>query len=42
MAHNERHTLVYRHVGREYLLSFAVAFMFFFFIFFINQILLIA
>lgn len=42
MAHNERHTLVYRHVGREYLLSFVVAFMFFFFIFFINQILLIA
>ncbi|MFA6682170.1 MAG: LptF/LptG family permease, partial [Sphaerochaeta sp.] len=42
MAHNERHTLVYRHVGREYLLSFIVAFMFFFFIFFINQILLIA
>jgi len=34
--------LVYRHVGREYLLSFVVAFMFFFFIFFINQILLIA
>jgi len=33
---------VYRHVGREYLLSFVVAFMFFFFIFFINQILLIA
>ena len=42
MAHNERHSLVYRHVGREYLLSFIVAFMFFFFIFFINQILLIA
>lgn len=33
---------MYRHVGREYLLSFVVAFMFFFFIFFINQILLIA
>lgn len=42
VARNERHTLVYRHVGREYLLSFIVAFMFFFFIFFINQILLIA
>ena len=42
MARNERHMLVYRHVGREYLLSFVVAFMFFFFIFFINQILLIA
>ncbi|MDY0290378.1 MAG: LptF/LptG family permease [Sphaerochaeta sp.] len=42
MARNERHWLVYRHVGREYLLAFIVAFMFFFFIFFINQILLIA
>ena len=42
MAHNDRYTLVYRHVGREYLLSFVVAFFFFFFIFFINQILLIA
>ncbi|MBI9093318.1 MAG: LptF/LptG family permease [Sphaerochaeta sp.] len=42
MARNARHMLVYRHVGREYLLSFVVAFMFFFFIFFINQILLIA
>ncbi|HPX29068.1 MAG TPA: LptF/LptG family permease [Sphaerochaeta sp.] len=37
-----RHTLVYRHVSREYLLSFFVAFLFFFFIFFINQILLLA
>lgn len=42
MAQNERHWLVYRHVGREYLLAFIVAFTFFFFIFFINQILLIA
>ncbi|MDD3902522.1 MAG: LptF/LptG family permease [Sphaerochaeta sp.] len=42
MAHNDRYTLVYRHIGREYLLSFVVAFFFFFFIFFINQILLIA
>ena len=33
---------MYRHVGREYLLAFIVAFTFFFFIFFINQILLIA
>ncbi|WP_281047971.1 LptF/LptG family permease [Sphaerochaeta globosa] len=33
---------MYRHIGREYLLSFLVAFFFFFFIFFINQILLIA
>jgi len=42
VAHNDRYTLVYRHIGREYLLSFVVAFFFFFFIFFINQILLIA
>lgn len=42
MAHNDRYTLVYRHIRREYLLSFVVAFFFFFFIFFINQILLIA
>ena len=42
MASSARFNLVYRHVGREYLLSFVVAFFFFFFIFFINQILLIA
>ena len=42
MASSARFRLVYRHVGREYLLSFVVAFFFFFFIFFINQILLIA
>lgn len=42
MVRNERHRLVYRHIGREYLLSFVVAFLFFFFIFFINQILLLA
>ncbi|HVP18900.1 MAG TPA: LptF/LptG family permease [Spirochaetia bacterium] len=32
----------WRYVGREYLLSFAVAFLFFFFIFFLNQILVMA
>jgi lipopolysaccharide export system permease protein len=32
----------YRYVGREYLFSFAVAFLFFFFIFFLNQILVMA
>ncbi|HBO36927.1 MAG TPA: permease, partial [Sphaerochaeta sp.] len=42
MASSARFSLVYRHVGREYVLSFVVAFFFFFFIFFINQILLIA
>ena len=42
MASSARFSLVYRHIGREYLLSFLVAFFFFFFIFFINQILLIA
>jgi len=42
LASSARFNLVYRHVGREYLLSFVVAFFFFFFIFFINQILLIA
>lgn len=42
MASTARFSLVYRHIGREYLLSFLVAFFFFFFIFFINQILLIA
>jgi len=39
---NERYRLVYRYVGREYLLCLLVAFTFFFFIFFVNQILLIA
>jgi len=37
-----RYRLVHRYVGREYLSSLLVAFAFFFFIFFINQILLIA
>ena len=38
----ERHTLLYWYVGREYVFSFIVAFLFFFFIFFVNQILVLA
>ena len=34
--------LLYYYVGREYVLSFLVAFVFFFFIFFVNQILVLA
>ncbi len=34
--------LLYAYVGREYILSFIVAFLFFFFIFFVNQILVLA
>ncbi|MBR4426467.1 MAG: LptF/LptG family permease, partial [Spirochaetales bacterium] len=34
--------LLYLYVGREYILSFVVAFRFFFFIFFVNQILVLA
>ncbi len=34
--------LVYSYIGREYVLSFLVAFAFFFFIFFVNQILVLA
>ena len=41
MLRGGHYSLVHRFVGREYLLSLAVAFAFFFFIFFINQILLI-
>ena len=37
-----RYSLVSSYVGRSYLANFAVAFIFFFFIFFVNQILLIA
>jgi hypothetical protein len=40
MARSFRRTWVY--VGREFLLSFAVAFLFFFFIFFVNQVLVMA
>ena len=36
------HSRVWLYVGREFLLSFAVAFLFFFFIFFVNQVLLMA
>jgi len=37
-----RRTLLYCYVGREYILSFVLAFLFFFFIFFVNQILVLA
>ncbi len=40
MARTHRRTWIY--VGREYLLSFVVAFLFFFFLFFLNQILVMA
>jgi lipopolysaccharide export system permease protein len=36
------HRLTWRYVGREYLISFVVAFLFFFFLFFLNQILVMA
>ncbi len=36
------HRLTWRYVGREYFLSFVVAFLFFFFLFFLNQILVMA
>jgi lipopolysaccharide export system permease protein len=36
------HSRIWRYVAREFLLSFAVAFLFFFFIFFLNQILVMA
>ncbi|MBR1583777.1 MAG: LptF/LptG family permease [Spirochaetales bacterium] len=38
----EKHGLLYWYVGREYVFSFIVAFLFFFFIFFVNQILVLA
>ncbi|MFP4562079.1 MAG: LptF/LptG family permease [Spirochaetia bacterium] len=37
-----RYWVLYSYVGREFTLSFLVAFLFFFFIFFVNQILLLA
>ncbi len=40
MARSHRRIWIY--VGREYVFSFAVAFLFFFFLFFINQILVMA
>lgn len=36
-----RYRILHHHISREFLLSFAVSFVFFFFIFFINQILLL-
>ncbi len=42
MGRKERFGHLYLYVGREYILSFIVAFLFFFFIFFINQILVLA
>ena len=42
MRRRENYWLLYRYVGREYILSFIVAFLFFFFIFFVNQILVLA
>ncbi len=42
MGRRGKHWLLYGYVGREYVLSFVVAFLFFFFIFFVNQILVLA
>lgn len=42
MSRNGGYGKLYRYIGREYLLSFLVAFVFFFFIFFVNQILVLA
>ena len=42
MRRRGNYWLLYRYVGREYILSFIVAFLFFFFIFFVNQILVLA
>ena len=42
MRRRGNYWLLYRYVGREYIFSFIVAFMFFFFIFFVNQILVLA
>ena len=42
MRRRGNYWLLYRYVGKEYILSFIVAFLFFFFIFFINQILVLA
>jgi lipopolysaccharide export system permease protein len=39
---NKSYSILFRYIGSQYLVSFAVAFVFFFFIFFINQILLLA
>ena len=42
MRRRGNYWLLYRYVGKEYVFSFIVAFMFFFFIFFVNQILVLA
>ncbi len=42
MARRGGYGKLYSYVGREYILSFLVAFVFFFFIFFVNQILVLA
>ena len=42
MRRRGNYWLLYRYVGREYILSFIVAVLFFFFIFFVNQILVLA
>ena len=42
MRRRGNYWLLYRYVGTEYILSFIVAFLFFFFIFFVNQILVLA
>jgi lipopolysaccharide export system permease protein len=36
------HSKIWRYIGREFLLSFSVAFLFFFFLFFLNQVLVMA
>ncbi len=42
MRRRGNYWLLYRYVGKEYILSFIMAFLFFFFIFFVNQILVLA
>lgn len=42
MKRRGNYRLLYAYVGKEYVLSFIVAFLFFFFIFFVNQILVLA
>ena len=42
MKRRGNYWLLYAYVGKEYILSFIVAFLFFFFIFFVNQILVLA
>jgi len=42
MSRREGYNKLYWYVGREYLFSFLIAFVFFFFIFFVNQILVLA